>query len=156
RLSLHCAAPSFFGSRRPLRGVCLLGSEDLGLGLWPLLVESHWDHVDGLRTRVLALADARPAAHPAAQVIELRPPHVAAARHLNPFDLGRMQGESPLHADAKGLLADGERLARPRPLALENHALEHLGTATRSLDDLEVHLYPVAGLELRHALQLRA
>ena len=56
-----------------------------------------------------------------------------------------MHGERALHAHAEGLLADGEGLARAVALALDHHALEHLGALARALDDLEMDLHAVAG-----------
>src|SRR3954447_6217119 len=67
-----------------------------------------------------------------------------------------MQGERTLDPDAEGLLADGEGLADPLALALDDHALEDLRAATRALDDLEVDLDAIPGLEAGHAAQLRA
>ena len=63
---------------------------------------------------LLLLADARLLADLAAQVVELRAVDVADRLHLDLLDLGRVQRERPLHADAERLLADGERLARRR------------------------------------------
>src|SRR5688572_16650959 len=59
-----------------------------------------------LRPGVAALADAGALADPAAQVVELRAPHVAAGGDLDPLDLRRVHRERTLHADAEGLLAD--------------------------------------------------
>jgi hypothetical protein len=67
-----------------------------------------------------------------------------------------MERERPLHADAEGLLAHGERLADALPLALDDDTLEDLRTAAGALDDLEVDAHPVAGLELRDPAELRA
>ena len=66
------------------------------------------------RARPAPLADPRAATHPVAQVVELRPAHVTASRHLDPLDLGRVHRERSLHSHAEGLLADGERLAQRR------------------------------------------
>src|SRR5215218_2596481 len=68
--------------------------------------------LDGLlRAQVAALADARPLAHAAAQVVELGPAHIAARSHLDPLDLRRVHGECALDADAERLLAHREGLA---------------------------------------------
>jgi hypothetical protein len=67
-----------------------------------------------------------------------------------------VHGERALHADAEGLLADGERLADALALALDDDALEDLRPAARALDDLEVDLDAVPGLEPGDAAQLRA
>ena len=63
---------------------------------------------------------------------------------LELLDLRRVQRERPLDADAEGLLADGEGLARARALALEDDALEDLGAAAVALDHLEVDAHAVA------------
>src|SRR5262249_2114350 len=97
-----------------------------------------------------ALADA------AAQVVELRATDVAAGRDLDLRDLRRVDRERALHADAERLLADGERLAHAMTLALDDHALEDLRTATRALDDLEVDADTIARVELRRASKLLA
>src|SRR5215210_1931056 len=102
---------------------------------------------------LLRLPGVAPLAHPraladaAAQVVELGAAHVAAGRDLDALDLRRVHGERPLHADAEGLLAHREGLAHALALALDHDALEDLGAAARALDDLEVHLQAVAGLE---------
>src|SRR5829696_3451559 len=111
---------------------------------------------DLLRAHVAALAHAGALADAAAQVVELRPAHVAAGRDLDALDLRRVHGERALHADAEGLLADREGLAHPLALALDDDALEDLRTATRALDDLEVDLDSVARLEAGNAAQLCA
>ena len=103
------------------------------------------------RAGELTLADAGAPADAAAQVVELRAPDVAAARHLDPLDLRRVHGKRSLDTHAERLLADGESLARAAALALDHDALEDLGTAPRALDDLEVDLHAVAGLEVGHA-----
>ena len=108
------------------------------------------------RPRPAALAHPGAAADAVAQVVELRAAHVAAAGHLDLLDLRRMQRERALHADAEGLLADGERLAGAAALALDHDALEDLGPAARALDDLEVDAHAVARLEGGHAAQLGA
>ncbi len=69
---------------------------------------------------------------------------------------GRVHREHALHADAEGLLAHGERLARAVALALDHDALEHLHAAARALDHLEVDLHAVARREVGDAAQLRA
>src|SRR5918997_4673359 len=111
---------------------------------------------DLLRTRVAALADAGALADAATEVVELRAPDVAAGSHLDALDLRRVHGERALDADAEGLLADGEGLANPLALALDDDALEDLGTTAGALDDLEVDADAVAGLEGGDAAELRA
>src|SRR3954454_23960318 len=111
---------------------------------------------DLLGAGVAALAHPGTLANATAQVVELGAPHVAAGRDLDLLDLRRVQRERALDADAEGLLADGEGLADALALALDDHALEDLRTATRALDDLEVDLDAIPGLEAGHAAQLRA
>jgi hypothetical protein len=60
-----------------------------------------------------------------------------------------MQRERPLNADAKGLLADGERLANARALAAQHYALEDLGAFPRALDHLKVDANAIARIEGR-------
>src|SRR3954453_6630723 len=67
-----------------------------------------------------------------------------------------MQGERALDADAEGVLADGERLARPGALALDHDPLEDLDALAGALDDPEMHAHGVARLELRDFAQLTA
>ena len=105
---------------------------------------------------VAALAHARALADAVAQVVELRAAHVAARGELDALDLRRVHREHALHADAEGLLAHGERLARAVALALDHDALEDLHAAARALDHLEVHLDAVARREVGNAAQLRA
>ena len=69
---------------------------------------------------------------------------------------GECTRERALHADAEGLLADREGLAHALALALDDDALEDLRAAARALDDLEVDLHAVPGLEAGDAAQLRA
>jgi hypothetical protein len=64
--------------------------------------------------------------------------------------------ERALHADAEGLLAHGERLARAMSLALDHDSLEDLHAAAGALDHLEVDAHAVAGREGGYAAQLRA
>src|SRR4051812_24679816 len=112
---------------------------------------------DGLLgAQVPTLADARPLAHAAAQVVELGPTHVAARGHLDPLDLRRVHGERALDADAERLLAHGEGLAYAVALALEDDSLEDLRAPARALDDLEVHAHAIAGREPRDPAQLRS
>ena len=93
------------------------------------------------------LGDPGRLADPAPQVVELGPAHVAAGGDLEFLDLGRMQWERPLDADAEGLLADGEGLSRARALALEDDSLEDLGASAAALDHLEVDAHAIARVE---------
>src|SRR5262249_42519469 len=136
----------------------LVGRHALGVDrarLLLLLVEQAWlDRLLG--TGVAALPHPGALADALAQVVELGAAHVAAGRDLDALDLGRVHRERALDPDAERLLADGERLAHAVALALDHDALEHLGTPAGALDDLEVHLDAVPGLELGDAAQLRA
>src|SRR4029079_7983094 len=87
------------------------------------------------------------------EVVELRPAHVPACRHLELLDLRRMKREGSLDADSEGLLTDGERLAGTAALPLDHDALEDLRALAVALDDLKVHPHAVAGAELRPLLQ---
>src|SRR3954465_9858178 len=111
---------------------------------------------DLLRTRVAALAHPGALADAAAQVVELGAPDVTAGGDLDLLDLRRVQRERPLDTNAEGLLADREGLAHAFTLALDDHALEDLRAAPRALDDLEVDLDAVSGLEAGDAAQLGA
>src|SRR3954453_377605 len=106
--------------------------------------------------RVPALAHTRALADAAAQVVQLGPPDVASGSDLDALDLRRVQRERAPPAAPQGLLAHRERLAHARALPLDDDALEDLGPATSALDDLEVHLHPVARLEAGDTAQLRA
>ena len=113
--------------------------------------------LDGLLgTGVATLADAGALAHPAAQVVELGPPHVPARGHLDPLDLRRVQRERPLDADAERLLADRERLAGAVALTLDHDPLEHLGPPPGPFDHLKVDANTVAGVERRYSAELCA
>ena len=145
--------------RTGLLGFLLDGLGDLRLGF------AHRDALGVNRLRLLLRNDhlfldaPAPLGHPSAladlpaQVVELRPPHVAAGGHLELLDLRRVQRERPLDADAEGLLAHGERLARAAALALDHDALEDLGAAAVPLDHLEVNAHAVARGESRPLLQ---
>src|SRR4051812_6730428 len=111
---------------------------------------------DLLRAGVAALADAGALADTAAQVVQLGAADVTAGRDLDLLDLRRVQRERALDADAEGLLAHGEGLADPLALALDDHALEDLRTTPRALDDLEMDLDAIPGLEAGDAAQLSA
>src|SRR5215210_5105214 len=106
--------------------------------------------------RVATLAHTRALADAAAQVVELGAAHVAAGGDLDALDLRRVQRERALDAHAEGLLAHGERLADTFALALDDDALEDLGSTARALDHLEVDADAVARLELGDAPQLLA
>src|SRR2546423_2327232 len=67
-----------------------------------------------------------------------------------------MQRERALDTDAERLLSDREGLPRTAALALDDDALEDLRPAADALDDLEVDLHAVTGLEPWNPPQLRA
>src|SRR5690606_5825209 len=84
----------------------------------------------------------------AAQVVELRTAHVAAADHLDLLDGRRVYRELALHTDLEADLAHGERLANTLAVAGEHDPLEHLHTRAVALDDVHVNLHGVAWAEL--------
>src|SRR5512147_374077 len=104
--------------------------------------------------RLPQLADPRLLADAAAEVVELRPVDVADHRDLELLDLGRVEGERPLDADAERVLAHREGLPDPGALALDADPLEDLDALAIALDDLEVDAHRVAGLEVRDVTQL--
>src|SRR4051795_13671403 len=89
------------------RDLGVRGSGRLGGGI---VEQPRLDDLLGL-TGVPALAHTRALADPAAQVVELGPPDVAAGGDLDALDLRRVQRERALHAHAEGLLAHREGLA---------------------------------------------
>src|SRR5436190_6304738 len=101
---------------------------------------------------VAPLADAGLLPDLAAQVVELGPVHVADCRDFDLVDLRRVQRKGPLHAHAERLFPNGERLACPRPLSLQDDPLEDLDPLPLTLDHLEVHAHGVPRLELRKSL----
>src|SRR5262245_53364910 len=76
------------------------------------------DHLAGL---ALALAQAGGLADAVAEVVQLRPPHLASALHLDLRDPRRVQREDPLHALALHDPADGEHLVQPLAHACDHH-----------------------------------
>ena len=144
-------------------GSLRLGRLGLGLGIFLRLADALGIRRLGLRRgdrsrdQLLVdapapLGDASRLADAAAQVIKLRPPHVAAGGDLQFLDLRRVQRKGPLDADAKGLLADGEGLAHSRALSLDHDALEDLGAAASALNDLEVDAHAIARIKGRQTL----
>src|SRR5262249_46610332 len=112
--------------------------------------------VEVTKSLLAEFADAGLLAHLAAQVIELRAVDVADRPHLDLVDLGRVERERPLDADAEGTLTDGEGLADAGALALDHDALEHLDPPAGALDHAEMDAHRVAGLEAGHVAQLTA
>src|SRR5579884_3146021 len=95
-------------------------------------------------------------AHLGAEVVELRAAHVPDREHLDPLDLGGMEGERALDPDPEGVLADGERLAGAGALPLDHDPLERLDPLAVALDHLEVDAHGVARLEAGDVAQLAA
>src|SRR5439155_25164893 len=105
-----------------------------------------------LRFPAGAFGDAGGAAAALAEVVELRTADRTARGDLDLVDARRVDREDPLHADAVGSLADGERLAAPAAAAAEHGALEDLDALLVTLDDAHVHAHRVARPELGQAL----
>ncbi len=130
----------------------LLLADALGIDRGGLAIRRAGDRDDVVVDPPAPLGDASGLADPAAQVVELRPAHVAARRHLEFLDLRRVQRERPLHPDAERLLAHREGLAHAGALALEDDALEDLGPLAVALDHLEVDADTVTRVEFGQAL----
>ena len=96
-----------------------------------------------------ALRDARRLAGPAAQVVQLRAPHAAAAHHLDLGDLRAVEREDALDALAVADLAYGEGAVDAAVRARDAHALERLDALAGALDHLDADADGVAGRELR-------
>ena len=139
-----------------LRELLLAGARRVVRRHRALLDQARLDRLVRLRPGPAALAHARRAADPVAQVVELGAAHVAAGRDLDPLDLRGVDREGPLHAHAERLLAHREGLAHAASLALDHDALEDLRPPARALDDLEVHAHAVTRLEGGDTAQLRA
>src|SRR5262249_58440098 len=90
------------------------------------------------RLTILLLGDTGGLAAPAAQVIELGAPHLAAAHDLDRVDHGRLQREHALDAFAVGNLAHREVLVEPAARPADAHALVGLHAAAVALDHLDV------------------
>src|SRR5206468_10303744 len=118
----------------------------LGLGL---RLRNRLDRRRGAPTQLVLphLAHTRLLADTSAQVVELRAVDVADRADLDLLDLRRVERERPLDADAEGLLAYGERLARSGPLALDHDALVDLDPPALALDHLKVDAHGVPRLE---------
>src|ERR1700730_7780058 len=97
-----------------------------------------------------ALGDARRLAAAAAQVIQLGPPHVAAAHHLDRADARRVEREDALDPLAVRDLAQCEIRVDPGILAGDAHPFESLDALALALDDPDADPHRVAGLERRH------
>src|SRR5688500_5116411 len=79
--------------------------------------------LEPLGADVRGLGNARRLAAPAAQIIELGTPHLAAPYHLDLFDHRREDREDALHPLAVRNLADREALLQTAALAGDDHAL---------------------------------
>src|SRR5262245_60852165 len=71
-----------------------------------------------------ALAQARRLANPLAEVVELRPPRVAGAFHLDLGDLRRVERKDALDPFALNDAANRKRLASPVALSGDDHAVK--------------------------------
>src|SRR5262245_22359918 len=102
---------------------------------------------------------------PAAQVVELGPPHPGLLHHLDLLDGARVEGEDALHSRSERHLAHGHRRPRPRSPEPDHQALEDLDALAlrllglaldllldRGLLDPHVHPHGVAGGEAGQAL----
>src|SRR5215510_558459 len=110
--------------------------------------------------RARLFGDARGLAAASAQVIELRPAHVAAADELDRDQARRMQREHALHAFAVADLAHGEGGVDAGVLARDDDAFEGLHALAVAFDHLHVDLHGVArreveGLAARVLVDLR-
>src|SRR4051812_47570287 len=106
------------------------------------------------RSGLAALLDLGGLAAQVAQVVELRPPHVATGDDLDLLEDRRVQREGALDTDPEGDLADGEGAADAGALDPDADALEDLDARAVALDDLDVHLEGVAGAELGDVVAL--
>src|SRR5262249_29218046 len=96
----------------------------------------------------LALAQPGRLADALAEVVQLRPPNLAGALHLDLGDLRRVQREDALDALALDDAADGEHLAHALVAHADDDALEDLHALLLALEDALVDLHLVADGEL--------
>ena len=80
----------------------------------------------------------------ASQIIKFSASYFTLSYDLNVIDLGRMQRESPFHADAVRNLSDGEGLSDGAVSASDDDTVERLKSFLVAFDDLNVNLYAVA------------
>src|SRR4051812_4955180 len=99
-----------------------------------------------------ALGDTGGFAAQAAQVVQLGPPHLAAADELDRIDHRRQQREHALHALAVGNLADREALVQAMAGAADADAFVGLDAGALAFDHLDVDDHGVARLEVRNGL----
>src|SRR3970040_1089264 len=90
-------------------------------------------------------ADARLLAGALPELIELRPPHVAAALDLDARDQRGIRLEGALHALAGGDLAHDEGGIEPAVALGDDHALVGLDALAVAFHHADVHDYRVAG-----------
>src|SRR5262249_4976233 len=117
--------------------------------LRPLLLGAH---LLGAFAGILALDDARRLAAPAAQIIELGAPHLAAADDLDRIDHRRIQRKHPLDALAVRNLPHSEVLVDAGAGPADTHAFIGLHAGALAFDDLDVDDERVARLEVRNLL----
>src|SRR5690606_36210483 len=96
--------------------------------------------------------DARRRARAIAQVVQLGPPHVTAAPHLDGGHRGAVGLEDALDALAVGDLAHGERGIQPAVALRDHDSLERLQPLPLAFGDLHLHDHRVARMKLRHGL----
>src|SRR3954463_1726613 len=95
------------------------------------------------------LADARRFGRTRAQVVELRPAHVALALHLDRGDQRRVGLEGALDALARGDLAHDEGRVEAAVALGDDHAFESLDALAFAFDHVHVHHHGVARREIR-------
>src|SRR5262249_60432631 len=95
------------------------------------------------------LLEPRGLAREAAEVVELRAPHPASPRDLDPLDPGRVQREGALHADSVRDAPYREGGATALAAAPDDDALDQLQPLLLALDALDVHAHRAAGREPR-------
>src|SRR5262249_38395072 len=117
--------------------------------LRPLLLGAH---LLGAFAGILALDDARRLAAPAAQIIELGAPHLAATDDLDRIDHWRIQRKHPLDAFAVRNLSYSKVLVDAGAGPADAHAFIGLHAGALAFDDLDIDDERVARLEVRNLL----
>ena len=87
-----------------------------------------------------------------AEIVELGATDTAVTHDLELSDLGAVQGEGALDADAEGNLADGEGLAGTCTAHADDVTLEDLLALAVALLDAIVNLHVVTNANLRQVL----
>ena len=103
-----------------------------------------------LRAGHALLLDAGLLAGQVAQVVDACTTYDTDLVDLDLVDVGRIEGEDTLDADAVGDLADREHLGLARTLDLDNYAAETLYALLVTLDDFVGYGDRVTGLERRY------